>query len=85
MMTKAFVKHLSTNCIFIGDKLFERPINLALQEAKNIFTDEDCVLIFSYLQLKSICKNSITIELHCKNDYSKQLYKELRKAIKKGD
>ena len=77
------VKHLSANCILTTDNTLKDSINLAFKESERLFKDKDCVLIFAYLLLKSIYKQT-NIKLYLKNDYAKQLYKELKESIKRG-
>lgn len=83
IVTEVKVKYLSVNCTLTTDSTLKDSIDLAFQESEKLFRDKDCILIFAYLLLKSIYKQA-NIKLYLKNDYAKQLYKELKESIKRG-
>lgn len=91
-MIQARTKILSNNCHFTIDNNCQNILQLAQEEARQIFKDNDCKLIYTYLLIKSVLKDlkSKNYHLPCnalsqitlKNDYAKQLYKEIREQAK---
>lgn len=60
------------------DNQFIRVLEEEKEKAKKQTQNKDALLIYTYLQLKRIFKNSIFIKLTCKDEYAKNLYKQIK-------
>ena len=63
------------------DSIFFEALEEKKEKAKKQTQNKDAILIYTYLQLKRIFKNSIYLKLTCKDEYAKNLYKQIKASF----
>ena len=77
-MLEVTIKKIAFNTSLTYPQKYSKIVASAEEEAKTMVKDKDAVIILSYYLLKGL--NGV--KLHLKNDYAKQLRKELKAVFK---